>query len=459
MSDERKRRRFDVSSLVIRFALGFSALAMFNLSELKKRRRQLMAAIDKDVVIILISAPESLRNGDVHYPYRQDSDFYYLTAFPEPHAVAVLLPDSKEGKFILFSRPYDAIEAIWNGQSIGQENAKKDYGADEAYAIDQLEARLPDFLTTKARCYYLGSQNQHLIKRLNEVLGRANQLPCQEGLVEVTQAVHELRLKKSPYELDCLRKAASISSQAHIKAMQACRPGRYEYQIEAELLYEFYQNGSRAVAYPSIVASGGNACILHYTDNSALLQSGDLLLIDAGCEYQSYASDITRSFPVSGRFSPEQKAIYEIVLKAQQTLIAAIKPGVLWDSLQARCVHIITEGLLDLGLLKGELESLIENKSYKKFYMHGCSHWLGLDVHDVGCYKLNKKWRPLEANMVFTVEPGIYIAAQTDGVDEKWWNIGVRIEDDVCVTKDGCEVLSQEAPKKISDIESLMNSS
>lgn len=430
---------------------------MFNLSELKQRRRQLMAAVDKDAVIILISAPESLRNGDVYYPYRQDSDFYYLTAFPEPNAIALLLPDSQGGKFILFNRLNDATEAVWNGQSIGQERAKKNYGADEAYAIDQLETRLPDFLTTRARCYYLGSKNAVLIKRLNKVLDNAKQSPSQEGLVEITDALHELRLRKSPDELDCLREAAIISSQAHIKAMKACRPGRYEYQLEAELLYEFYQNSSRATAYPSIVASGGNACILHYTDNSALLKSGDLLLIDAGCEYQSYASDITRCFPVNGRFSPEQKAIYEIVLKAQQALIDLIKPGVVWDSLQARCVQIITEGLLDLGLLKGNLESLIEHKHYRKFYMHGCSHWLGLDVHDVGCYKLNKKWRSLKPNMVFTVEPGIYIAAHTEGVDEKWWNIGVRIEDDVCVTKNGCDVLSQAAPKKISDIESLMS--
>jgi Xaa-Pro aminopeptidase len=429
---------------------------MFNLSELKQRRRQFLATVDKDTVIILVSAPESLRNGDVHYPYRQDSDFYYLTAFPEAHAIAVLLPDSQDGRFILFSRPYDVVEAIWNGQAIGQERAKEHYAVDEAYAIDQLEVQLPRFLTPSARCYYLGSQNPVLVKRLNEVLNQVKQSPCQEGLVDITQALHELRLRKSPTELDCLREAATISSQAHIKAMKACRPGRYEYQIEAELLYEFYQNSSRATAYPSIVASGGNACILHYTDNNALLKSGDLLLIDAGCEYQSYASDITRCFPVNGRFSSEQKAIYDIVLKAQQALIDSIKPGVVWDSLQARCVQIITEGLLDLGLLKGNIESLIEHKHYKKFYMHGCSHWLGLDVHDVGCYKLNKKWRPLEPNMVFTVEPGIYIAAQTEGVDEKWWNIGVRIEDDVCVTKDGCEVLSQAAPKKISDIESLM---
>lgn len=430
---------------------------MFDLSELKERRRQLMTRVDKEALIILISAPESLRNGDVHYPYRQDSNFYYLTAFCEPDAVALLLTYGSSTKFILFSNSYDESQAIWNGQFIGQEGAKKDYGADEAYPIDQLEMRLSDYLTPSARCYYLGSQNPALIKRVDAGLRKAGKLPCQEGLAQITDAVHTLRLRKSPYELDCLRKAAAISSKAHIKAMQACRPGLYEYQIEAELLYTFYQNGSSAVAYPSIVASGGNACILHYTKNNALLKSGELLLIDAGCEYQYYASDITRSFPVNGRFSLEQKAIYEIVLAAQQKLIADIKPGVGWDSLQARCVQIITEGLLDLGVLKGKLEALIEQQCYKKFYMHGCSHWLGLDVHDVGSYKLNEKWRILEKNMVFTVEPGIYIAPHTEGVDAKWWNIGIRIEDDVCVTQNGCEVFSQAVPKTISDIESLMH--
>jgi Xaa-Pro aminopeptidase len=430
---------------------------MVNLSELKHRRHQLLAAWDNDVAIVLISAPEYLRNGDVHYPYRQDSDFYYLTAFPEPNAIALLIPDPKGEKFILFSRPHDPVEAIWHGRSIGLERAKEEYGADEVYAIDELEDRLPGYLTTSQHCYYLGSQNPVLLKRLNESLAKVNRCPSQEGLVELSQSLHEMRLKKSSTELDCLRQAATISAQAHVLAMQACCPERYEYQLEAELLYKFYQEGCRTTAYPSIVASGANACILHYTDNNALLKSGDLVLIDAGCEYQSYASDITRTFPISGRFSPEQKAIYDIVLTAQKELIALVKPGVLWDSLQARCVRIITEGLVDLSLLEGKIDDLIEQKAYKKFYMHGSSHWLGLDVHDVGCYKRNKKWRPLEANMVFTVEPGIYISPSPD-IDEKWWNMGVRIEDDVSVTVEGCEVFSKAVPKEIADIEALMRS-
>lgn len=240
--------------------------------------------------------------------------------------------------------------------------------------------------------------------------------------------------------------------------MRACQPGLYEYQLEAELMYEFYRQGSQALAYPNIVASGPNSCILHYTDNRAQLKSGDLVLIDAGCEYQNYASDITRTFPVNGRFNPEQKAIYHIVLKAQQAIMALIKPGIAWNQLQKTCVDFVTQGLMDLGLLKGNLNDLIQKKSYQKFYMHGCSHWLGLDVHDVGTYKLEKQWRNLEPNMVFTIEPGIYIRPAAD-IDKKWWNIGIRIEDDVQVTSEAFEVLTAQIPKDLTDIENLMRTS
>lgn len=425
---------------------------MFNIDELKLRRRLLLAELDRDAVIILIAAPECSRNGDVYYPYRQNSDFYYLMAFPEPNAVAILLPDAD--RVVLFSRAYNSEEAIWHGQSIGQESAIKEYGADEAYPIEQLESKLPAYLVNCQSCYYLGGQDLELIKRVNGVLAKINRAPIQKGL-GLSHALHEQRLKKSLSEIELLRKAATISAQAHRCAMQSCRPNKYEYQLEAELLYTFYQHGCRMVAYPSIIASGGNACILHYTDNNRLLKSGDLVLMDAGCEYQSYASDITRTFPVNGQFSPAQKAVYAIVLKAQKAIIDLIKPGVIWDSLQQCCIQIITEGLYDLGLLKGGIASLIEEKAYKKFYMHGCSHWLGLDVHDVGSYKQDKKWRPLEENMVFTVEPGIYISQSAD-IDEKWWNIGIRIEDDIRVTEDGCEIFSQAVPKEVNEIESLM---
>lgn len=432
---------------------------MFKLAELQRRRRQLLSTIEKDALIILFAAPEYLRNGDVHYLYRQASNFYYLTAFPESGALALLLPDSKDGQFILFSHADDSAEAIWIGQRIGQERALKEYGADEAFSMDQLEDKLPEYLANRRVCYYLGDAhyNSKILARVNKQLSRLN-IALTECPGDLLNALYEMRLRKSKAELDCLRLAATISGNAHIRAMQACRPGQYEYQLEAELLYEFYRQGSCATAYPNIVASGANSCILHYTDNRAQLRSGDLVLIDAGCEYQCYASDITRTFPVNGRFSSEQKAIYNIVLSAQQEVIALIKPGLVWDKLQTTCVYMLTQGLVDLGLLKGSVSDLIEKKLYKKFYMHSCSHWLGLDVHDVGSYKLNEKWRSLEPEMVFTVEPGIYISPSAD-IEEKWWNIGVRIEDDVRVTKNAYEILSQIAPKEIADIECLMRAS
>lgn len=429
---------------------------MFRLSELQQRRQKLLSHIKSDELIVLMSAPEYLRNGDVLYPYRQNSDFYYLTGFPEPDAIVLLIPDSKKGKFILFNRAEDSAAAIWNGERIGQIRARKEYGADEAYPINQLEVKFSEYIANTRVCYYLGDEtiNHQVLARINKILTHLKKTPV-EYAKKLVDSVHEMRLKKSPTELDCLRQAAHISGHAHLRAMRACRPGLYEYQLEAELMYEFYRQGSQALAYPNIVASGANSCILHYTDNRAQLKSGDLVLIDAGCEYQNYASDITRTFPVNGRFNPEQKAIYHIVLKAQQAIIALIKPGIAWNQLQKTCVDFVTQGLMDLGLLKGNLNDLIQQKSYQKFYMHGCSHWLGLDVHDVGTYKLEKKWRNLEPEMVFTVEPGIYIRPAAD-IDKKWWNIGIRIEDDVRVTSAACEVLTAQTPKDLADIESLM---
>ncbi len=425
---------------------------MVNLLELRHRRRQLIAQIKQDELIILVAAPQCIRNGDVVYAYRQNSDFYYLTAFPEPEAIALL---TSEGKFILFNRAEEATTAIWEGERIGQVRACKEYGADEAYSIDQFETHFLEYTKGIRAYYYLGEKNNALIlNRINKLLIglKKTRLAYAKKLVD---NVHEMRLKKSPTELEQLRQAAHISSKAHQRAMQACRSGLYEYQVEAELLYVFYQHGSRALAYPNIVASGENTCILHYTENRAQLKSGDLLLIDAGCEYGYYASDITRTFPVNGRFNSEQKAVYQLVLDVQHAIIGLIKPGVAWNQLQRCCVELITQGLVDLGLLKGAVNTLIQKKSYQKFYMHGCSHWLGLDVHDVGSYRIGKKWRNLEPNMVFTVEPGIYIRPAAN-IDKKWWNIGIRIEDDIRVTQEACEVLTSQAPKAISDIETIM---
>jgi Xaa-Pro aminopeptidase len=432
---------------------------MFRLSELQHRRQQLLSHIKSDELIVLMAAPEYLRNGDVFYPYRQNSDFYYLTGFPEPDAIALLIPDSKKGKFILFNRAEDSVAAIWNGEHIGQIRARKEYGADEAFPINQLELKLSEYIANTRVCYYLGdiAINNPALVRINKIITPLKKTPVAYAK-KLVDCVHEIRLKKSPTELDCLRQAAHISGQAHLRAMRACQPGLYEYQLEAELMYEFYRQGSQALAYPNIVASGANSCILHYTDNRAQLKSGDLVLIDAGCEYQNYASDITRTFPVNGRFNPEQKAIYHIVLKAQQAIMALIKPGIAWNQLQKTCVDFVTQGLMDIGLLKGNLNDLIQKKSYQKFYMHSCSHWLGLDVHDVGTYKLEKQWRNLEPDMVFTVEPGIYIRPAAD-IDKKWWNIGIRIEDDVQVTSEACEVLTAQTPKDLVDIEDLMRAS
>lgn len=432
---------------------------MFRLSELQQRRQQLLSHIKSDELIVLMAAPEYLRNGDVFYPYRQNSDFYYLTGFPEPDAIALLIPDSKKGKFILFNRAEDSAAAIWNGEHIGQIRARKEYGADEAFPINQLELKLSEYIANTRVSYYLGDVaiNNPALARINKIITPLKKTPV-AYTKKLVDCVHEMRLKKSPKELDCLRQAAHISGQAHLRAMRACQPGLYEYQLEAELMYEFYRQGSQALAYPNIVASGANSCILHYTDNRAQLKSGDLVLIDAGCEYQNYASDITRTFPVNGRFNPEQKAIYHIVLKAQQAIMALIKPGIAWNQLQKTCVDFVTQGLMDLGLLKGNLNDLIQKKSYQKFYMHGCSHWLGLDVHDVGTYKLEKQWRNLEPDMVFTIEPGIYIRPAAD-IDKKWWNIGIRIEDDVQVTSEAFEVLTAQTPKDLADIENLMRTS
>jgi Xaa-Pro aminopeptidase len=432
---------------------------MFKLSELQHRRQQLLSHIKSDELILLMAAPEHLRNGDVLYPYRQNSDFYYLTAFPEPEAIALLIPDNKTGKFILFNRAEDPGAAIWNGERIGQIRACKEYGADEAYPIDQFEVKSIEYITNARVCYHLGDEklNNQTLARVNELLVRLKKAPA-EAAKKLIDSVHEMRLIKSPTELDCLRQAAHISGEAHLRAMRVCRPGLYEYQLEAELMYAFYGQGSQALAYPNLVASGANSCILHYTDNRAQLKSGDLVLIDAGCEYRNYASDITRTFPVNGRFNSEQKAIYQIVLKVQQAIIALIKPGVAWNQLQKTCVELVTQGLVDLSLLKGNLHDLIQQKRYQKFYMHGCSHWLGLDVHDVGGYRIEKKWRSLEPDMVFTVEPGIYIRPAAD-VDKKWWNIGIRIEDDVRVTQEACEVLTSQTPKDLADIENIMRAS
>lgn len=412
-------------------------------------------------IAILPAAPHALRNRDSEYPYRPDSDFYYLTGFAEPEAVAVFAPGRKEGAYILFCRERDPKMEIWNGPRAGLAGARTLHGADESFAIGDLQKVLPGLIENKKRIFYspgLRPQFDHtLIEALNQVRSKARSgvhAPTEFAALE--QPLHEMRLFKSKAELDAMRYAAKVSASAHRRAMQTCRPGMMEYQIEAELLHEFMRHGCRFPAYNSIVGGGANACTLHYNDNNARLADGDLLLIDAGAEHDYYAADITRTFPVNGRFSPEQKAVYEIVLKAQLAAIDKVRPGNHWNEPHEAAVRVLTEGLIKLGLLEGKPKQLIKDEAHRRFYMHRTGHWLGMDVHDVGEYKAGDSWRTLEPGMVLTVEPGLYIPAGSKGVLKKWWNIGIRIEDDVLVTRSGHEVLTAAAPKTVAEIEASM---
>lgn len=430
-------------------------------TEFKRRRKQVMQQIGKGNIGIIASAPNQTRNRDVDYPYRQDSDFYYLTGFNESGALAVFIPGREQGEYILFCREFDQKKALWEGAHAGLEGATTHYGADDSFPIDDLNDILPGMLEGKAKVFYpMGRDSDldhKLLEWINHIRGQSRKYISAPGeLVSLEHIVHEMRMFKSAAELKLIRRAVEISTQAHIRAMQICKPGMYEYQMEAEVVHEFMQAGLRAVAYPSIVAAGKNACVLHYVHNNTKLRKGDLLLIDAGAECDHYASDITRTFPISGHFSPAQKQLYQLVLNAQEAAIAEIYPGNPWNKAHEASVLVITQGLVDLGLLFGEVDKLIEEEKYKEFYMHRIGHWLGMDVHDVGDYKINEQWRLLEPGMVLTIEPGLYVQADCETVDPKWRGIGIRIEDDVLVTKQGHEVLTNGVPKTIADIEALM---
>ncbi|MFV2055987.1 MAG: Xaa-Pro aminopeptidase [Thiohalomonadales bacterium] len=429
-------------------------------SEFQQRRKRLMQLMGKDSIAIIPAAPQVFRNSDVEFPYRQHSDFYYLSGFNEPNAVLVLLPKRAKGDYILFCRERDPKMETWTGRIIGLDDARDQYGANEAYAIGSLDDVMPGLMENIQTVYYtVGLQpayDQKIIDWMYQIRQKSRAgIGAPEALITLDKLLHNLRLFKSRAELACMKKAAKISAQAHIKAMQYCRPGRSEYQVQAHLEHHFQQHAT-PTAYGSIVGGGANACVLHYTENSMLLQAGDLLLIDAGCEYQYYAADITRTFPVNGRFNEAQKALYELVLAAQVAAIAKIKPGNRWNQPHDAAVRVLAKGLLKLGLLKGNLQTVIKNGDYRQFYMHKTGHWLGLDVHDVGDYKINRQWRVFEPGMVLTVEPGLYISAGNKKVARKWWDIGIRIEDDVVVTKNGCDVLTQDVPKTVFEIEALM---
>ena len=431
-----------------------------NSDEFAKRRKRLMHMMGKGSIAVLPTAPVSIRNRDVEHPYRPDSDFYYLTGFKEPEAVAVIIPKRKNGEYILFCRERNEHAEIWTGRRAGLEGAKAKYGADDAFPFTDIDEILPGLLENCERVFYTMGSDPHFDQR---VIGWVNQLRTKSRsgvhtpgeFVALDHLLHDMRLFKSREEIKIMKQAAAVSAQAHIRAMQVCRPGMLEYEIEAELVHHFHKNGC-ATAYGSIVGGGENGCILHYVDNDQPLKDGDLLLIDAGAEKEYYASDITRTFPVNGRFSPEQKALYNLVLAAQDAAIAQVKPGHHWNQPHEAAVKVLTKGLVKLGLLKGSVNKLIKDESYRQFYMHRTGHWLGMDVHDVGEYKLGDEWRVFEPGMVLTVEPGLYIAGGQKKVAKKWWNIGIRIEDDVLVTKSGCEILTCGVPKTVPEIEAIM---
>jgi Xaa-Pro aminopeptidase len=428
--------------------------------EFARRRRQLMRIIGRDSIAVIPAAAVKQRNNDVEYAYRQDSDFYYLTGFNEPDAVAVLVPGREHAEFILFVRERDAAREIWDGRRAGPAGAVRDFGADDAFPITDIDEILPGLLENRAKVFYAMGVYPEFDQR---VVGWVNGLRTQarngrhppQEFVALDHMLHDMRLFKSRDEVALMRRSGAIAAGAHKRAMRFCRPGRHEYEVMAELTHEF-RLFNADTSYHPIVGGGANSCILHYHENDAPLRDGDLLLVDAGCEYQYYASDITRTYPVNGRFSPAQRAIYEVVLQAQQAAIAKVKPGNHWNEPHDAAVHAITQGLVKLGILKGRLPALIRDGAYRKFFMHRTGHWLGMDVHDVGDYKVGDEWRVFEPGMALTVEPGIYIAAGTRSVSKRFWNIGVRIEDDLVVTRTGAEVLTDAAPRDPDAIEALM---
>jgi len=430
--------------------------------EFVRRRKQLMRIAGDDAILVLPAALERIRSRDTHYPYRQDSDLWYLTGFPEPEAVLVLVPGRKHGEAILFCRERDPEREGWDGPRSGPEGAVDRFGLDDAYPIDDLDEILPGLLEGRSRVYYhFGRDTEFdlkLIGWLNRVRAqvRSGAQPPHEFL-ELGHLLDELRLFKSPAELKLMQRAADISVKAHEAAMRAARPGMREYELQAEIERVFRMHDATP-AYGSIVGAGGNACVLHYVANTAQSQDGDLVLVDAGAEYRNYASDITRTFPVNGRFGKEQRLLHDLVGAAQDAALAHARPGVPYESGHEAAVRTLTEGLLRLGLLKGTLEKNIADGQYKRFYRHKTGHWLGLDVHDVGDYRIDGDSRLLEPGMVFTIEPGLYVAPGDTTVAAKWRGIGIRTEDDVLVTRDGHKVLTGKLARSADEIEALMAS-
>jgi Xaa-Pro aminopeptidase len=430
------------------------------LDEFAARRARLMQAMGPDGVAIVPAAHEVIRHRDTHYRFRQHSDFRYLTGFPEPEAIAVLAPGRAGGEYLLFTRPRDPAREIWDGHRAGPEGAVKQYRADQAYTLDQFAAMLPGLLGGRARVYYtlgehaqLDPQLTTVVREIRDVSRRGAAAPFEFVALETT--LHEQRLLKTPAEVAHMAHACKVSARAHVRAMKYARPGAWEYQVAAEINHEHELEGMEA-GYQPIVGTGANACILHYVENTAQLQDGDLVLVDAGGEYKGYNADITRCFPANGRFSGAQKAVYEVVLAAQVAAIAELKVGNPSSRPHEVATRKLTEGMVALGLLKGDVDTLIKEEKYKRYFMHGTGHWLGMDVHDVGRYKLGGEARPFAAGMIMTVEPGLYVSPGTEGADPQFWGIGVRIEDDVLVTEQGPRILTADVPKQVGEVEALM---
>lgn len=431
---------------------------MLNSTVYASRRDRLISQMQRGIAVIP-TAPEVARNADAHYPYRFDSHFYYLTGFTEPEAVLVLIAGNAP-QSILFCREKNMEREIWDGFRHGPDAAKTTFGFDATFPIAQLDEKLVELMANQPALFHSVGHDPAWDARLLNVRSRVQEkarsgISAPDEIHDVRVLLDEMRLFKDSDELGTMRRAAGISSDAHIRAMRTTRPGMMEYEIEAELLHEFHKRGAQAPAYTSIVAGGANACVLHYVGNDAQLKDGDLLLIDAACELDGYAADITRTFPVNGKFSAAQKDVYEMVLAAQAAAIAASRPGNRWNDPHNAALRVIAQGLIDFKLCSGNLDTVLETESYKRFYMHRTGHWLGMDVHDVGAYKIEGEWRTLQSGMVFTVEPGCYIRP-ADDVPQELWNIGIRIEDDVVITPQGCEILTEAAPKTVAAIEELM---
>ena len=425
------------------------------------RLREFMQQLPPQSVAVIPSAREVRRNADTDYEFRQDSDFYFLTGLSEPDCVAVVAPSHPTHQYILFVRPRKREEEIWTGIRAGVEGAVRDFGADAAYEINQIGEILPRYLEEAETLYYrfglhekFDGQVIAMLRHLRELVRSGVYGPS--TIVDPSFILHEMRLRKNEEELGHLRRAAQISAAGHVEAMRQCRPGMHEYELEAMVEYVFRKSGASGPGYPSIVGAGFNTTILHYNTNQEPIRDGDLVLIDAGAEYNGFCGDITRTFPANGKFTKAQRAVYDAVLQANEEVIKMVKPGVSFMALHERAVEVIAQSLVDLGLLAGDRREVIEKETYRKFFMHRTGHWLGMDVHDVGRYKTRDNWRTLEPGMVFTVEPGIYIAAGTENVPEEYFNVGVRIEDDIVVTENGYEVLTSDVPKDAREIEALM---